>query len=160
MSELERAGYVVVADGVIWGTGVTANEAWADFLQEKRDAGVRVLKDHELDEQEACEARGQDWTPASGYRIEPATAALLAQVEAEGGAIAWDEHAGVLCAREEYAAMDESLAPFDRGKAAGLIDQPCDPPASLDADDARAWRHGWSDGQGWGDEEAEDHSVG
>jgi hypothetical protein len=61
--------------------------------------GDRVLGDGEekVDEFEAT-------TEASSFHTRPATAALIAAVENNGGSFAWGEASGVACTREEEAA--------------------------------------------------------
>ena len=93
------AGYIVHNDNAIWGVGATADAAWEDFRAGMREAGVVIL----TTDQDADEQLGS-WTREGDYTIRPATAALLAEVAARGGAIAWGEIGRVACTIEEEAA--------------------------------------------------------
>ena len=97
-STMTAAGYVVVDNEAIWGLGETADAAWADMVDGMSRAGVSVVDEFETDD------RGDypDQTLASNFKIVPATAALLALVEAHGGAIAWRQCDGVACTKAEY----------------------------------------------------------
>jgi hypothetical protein len=96
---LPSAGFIVADDTAIWGVGETRAAAWADMLRGMAEAGIRVLGDGEekVDEFEAT-------TEASSFHTRPATAALIAAVENNGGSFAWGEASGVACTREEEAA--------------------------------------------------------
>lgn len=71
----------------IYGTGPTEEAALADA----QDAGPFFAADGET-----------VIPPADALRVYPATAALLAQVKEEGGAIAWDTICGVACTIAEH----------------------------------------------------------
>lgn len=85
MTTLTATGYITQdKDGyAIWATGATAEEAEA--------ATAEVATDGDI----------------SGFKTYPATAALIAKVEAEGGAIAWDHVDGIACTCEEAEGDDE-----------------------------------------------------
>jgi hypothetical protein len=91
MSKFVAAGYVVhdrnrPGGGVaaIWGHGPTAEAAEADFRQVMAAAQVTILGpgEHLTD-------RTENFTHAASYRTIPATATLLALVEAKGGTVEW-----------------------------------------------------------------------
>jgi hypothetical protein len=92
---LAPAGYIVANNEAIWGTGDTADAAWADMLANLEPGTVFVAEDEEVPED------GRNWTCAIDYRIAPATAGLLAKAEDAGGAIAWDYVHGVACLPDE-----------------------------------------------------------
>ncbi len=85
----DRAGYM----SAIMGLGATEAEARADAMPnvgpwEDRD-GNTVSPDH------------PDFGFDAHYAIAPATAALLAKVEEEGGQIKWGRVEGIDCTRDE-----------------------------------------------------------
>ncbi len=95
---MEIAGYIAQdRDGyAIAGIGDTAEAARADALSnvgpwEDRD-GNSVGADH------------PEFGFGAKYAIFPATAALLAKVAAEGGAIGWSVVDGIACTRDEAGA--------------------------------------------------------
>ena len=90
MTNLTSAGYVTQdKDGyAIWATGSTVSEAEA--------ATAEIAMDGDL----------------SGFNTYPATAALIAKVEAEGGQIGWDIVSGIACTREE--AEEAEAAAYER----------------------------------------------
>lgn len=94
----ECAGYVVTNDVAIWGVGTTAEAAWTDFLAGMDAANITVL-----DDDEEVPEHGGDWTRESGFEICPATAALIAQVEAEGGDISWTTLPSGVCGTRDEA---------------------------------------------------------
>ena len=85
------AGFIVVGDDEeIWGIGPTRDAAWANLEFEMRMTGITLLEDAaEIPED------GGDYTRASNFKILPATAALIAEVERKGCAVAWDAVGGV-----------------------------------------------------------------
>lgn len=83
-------------NGVIHGYGQTTDEAYADMRSTMEQAGVQILEDDD----DSTEQSGA-WTRASGLKIVPATAALLALVESHGGDCSWDRVEGVACTRDE-----------------------------------------------------------
>lgn len=53
---------------------------------------------------EAAEANAREWAQdgdLTGFKTMPSTAALIAKVEVEGGAISWDDSGSIACTREE-----------------------------------------------------------
>lgn len=95
---MEIAGYIAQdRDGyAIAGIGDTAEAARADALSnvgpwEDRD-GNTVDPDH------------PEFGFDAKFTVLPATAALLAQVRAEGGAIGWSVVDGIACTRDEAGA--------------------------------------------------------
>ena len=105
---INAAGYIVHDNEVIWGTGATADAAWEDFRTNMRAAGVVILAAGQ-DSGEYFESwtRLGSWTLESDHTISQATASLLADVEARGGAISWETIAGVACTVQE---ADEEVA--------------------------------------------------
>jgi hypothetical protein len=92
MKTIAAAGFIIQdkQGNAIFGTGPTVDEAWA---QARQEAGPFFdAYGEEVDDERAF---------TEGFRVYGATAALLAQVEAEGGAIAWDVIRGVACTRNE-----------------------------------------------------------
>ena len=96
MSNIIAAGYVVCNNEAIFGAGATADAAWNDFRAGMSEAGVAVL----TADQDGGEQLGS-WTRESDHAIFPATASLLAAVEARGGAIAWEVASGLACTVQE-----------------------------------------------------------
>ena len=95
---INATGYAIIDNQqeAIWGVGETVDEAWtravaiaAPFLD---SAGEDMPAD------EAYEQR---------FHARGATAALIAQVEAEGGAIAWGVVHGIACTVAEEEAAHE-----------------------------------------------------
>jgi hypothetical protein len=98
-STIQAAGFVVTDNECIHGYGATENEAWADMLNTMEQANIILLDDDE----DSSEQMGS-WTRESSMTILPATAALIADVEAKGGAIGWRMVGEVACTRDEYEA--------------------------------------------------------
>jgi hypothetical protein len=112
MTKLVAAGYVVhdghrLGGGVaaIWGHGPTAEVAEANFRQVMATAQVTILGPGEQ-----LTDRAQNFTHSASYRTIPATAALLALVEAMGGAIAWRVVDGIACPVAEGGDAGRKLA--------------------------------------------------
>ncbi len=91
-TEVQAAGYIVADNETIWGYGETADAAWSHMLEEMRMNGIQVLDDGEEAEHELAATADAD-----DFRIWPASAALLADVERRGGDIAWRRVGGVAC---------------------------------------------------------------
>ena len=89
------AGFVVANNEAIWGTGDTADAAWADMLANLEPGTVLVTEDEETPDD------GRPWTRARDYRILPATTGLLVAVEGVGGDLCWEVVRGVACMRHE-----------------------------------------------------------
>ena len=89
---IEAAGYMIQdkQGNAIFGIGATVDEAWAMVVD-----GVGTFSDaygNDVPADEACEAQ---------FKVYGASAALMAKVQADGGAIAWDIVRGVACTIEE-----------------------------------------------------------
>ena len=101
--QLQSAGYIVYDDEAIWGLGATKDEAWRDFLHEMGIAHVAVvgtLGDLERGSDATAKMPGElgpESVRASGYKIAPATDALLERVKKWGGNIAWRQVGAVAC---------------------------------------------------------------
>ena len=93
---IQSAGYIVVDNEAIHGRGLTAQTAWEDFLETMGYANIAVLSD-DAD----TYAELGSWVKASDFRILSASADLLEQVEAKGGAEGWWNVGGVACTREQ-----------------------------------------------------------
>jgi hypothetical protein len=93
---LTTAGFIVSDDTAIWGTGATRDAAWADMLDNMSKVNIRVLTDGEEKAHEF-----ESVTKAAGFQVKPATAALIAEVENNGGQFAWGEIGGIACTRDE-----------------------------------------------------------
>lgn len=83
------------SDYAIFGAGSTETEAWAQVVD-----GVGNFTDFAGNDITADEARDTQ------FSCHPATAALLAQVASEGGAIAWGVVDGIACTIDEEAAAN------------------------------------------------------
>lgn len=83
----EIAGYIVYTPDAIFGVGETEEAAWADAEQFLDHSGEDEEGDDPLDD-------GSPWCA-------PATAALIAEVQAKGGRISWGRMNGVHCTNEE-----------------------------------------------------------
>lgn len=92
---IEAAGYMIQDnDGrAIYGIGSTADEAWAQVVD-----GVGTFFDSHGNDIPSDQAR------QTQFKTRRASAALMAQVEAEGGAISWGVVRGVACTVDEEAA--------------------------------------------------------
>lgn len=96
----DDAGFVVYNDVAIWGVGQSENEAWLETAKtgcifgENGKELPSIKEDGNLDI-EAMEA--------SGFKVAPATQALLRSVEERGGAISWGTIKGTKCTNEEEA---------------------------------------------------------
>ena len=114
MTTIESAGFIVLDNELIHGTGTTAQAAWDDLLNTMIQANIHMIDDrkYRTAEQEADDEAIQDaggsWTKASGFRILPASAALLAQIDTHGGNLAWTYVSGVCCTVEEVDALDDA----------------------------------------------------
>ena len=90
---IPSAGCVVCDQQGIHGAGIDADQAWHDFKAQMTIANITVLLNdidtHDIDTHDTDTYDMVSYTRFSDYRCFPATAALMAQVEAEGGAIAW-----------------------------------------------------------------------
>ena len=108
MTKIEAAGYIVHDNEVIWGDGATADAAWKNFRAAMKKAGVVILAAGQ-DSGEHFESwtRLGAWTRESDHTIRPATAGLLADFKARGGAISWGTRDGVACTIQE---ADEDAA--------------------------------------------------
>jgi hypothetical protein len=106
------AGYVVFDNNhVIQGVGATADEAWEDYRDAMKVAGITVLDDDE----DSPEQDGS-WTRGSEMKISAASADLLALVNRRGGKCAWVTVNGVACTRDEggeRADMTDAPRPSD-----------------------------------------------
>lgn len=95
----EAAGYIVHDnEGVVHGYGASADAAWDDMLQTMAQSGIAVLP-------AAADSTLQlgAWTRENGLKILPATAALLALIESDGGDCTWGRATigGVACTQAE-----------------------------------------------------------
>jgi hypothetical protein len=93
---ITATGYIVYTQEAIFGTGETKEAAWADAEQ---------YLDRSAEDEDEDEGGSDD---ADGPWVQPASAALLAEVADRGGAIAWCTWHGVACTRDEYDAADEA----------------------------------------------------
>jgi len=99
----EAAGYIVFDNNyTIHGYGESVDEAWSVYKETMADAGITVL-----DEDEDSSEQIGEWTRASGMRVIAASQKLLADIEEQGGDIAWHGVNDVAVTQSEY---DESLS--------------------------------------------------
>lgn len=105
----DPAGYVIVNETAIWVTGSTPNDAWANFQRDLGFADVDAKIENERHEAKMCGMIFNEPKMAErierrrqGFSIHSATPALLAQVEADGGNIAWGTIGKVACTIAEY----------------------------------------------------------
>lgn len=91
---IQPNGYIVTDNEAIWGTGATADDAWGNMVSEMVAAWIEVV-DHASDDMDGK-------TLASNFRIKPATAALIEDVQDNGGDILWQEIGGVCCTLVEH----------------------------------------------------------
>lgn len=84
---IEATGWIIYTHEAIFGTGETAEAAWADAEQWMDDP----VEDKDADELDSSD----------GPWARPATAALLAEVAKRGGAISWGNVDGVACTKAE-----------------------------------------------------------
>lgn len=102
-TKIESAGYVVIGGDHIQATGATAEAAWSEFLKTMGQINVTVVDDVDAGEEVTNEMieNGHSYVRASTQKVQSASAALLAQVEAQGGAISWGSVGGIACTRDE-----------------------------------------------------------
>lgn len=91
-STITAAGYVIYNAEAIFGRGDTETAAWADLANEMQMS--KVPHESEADD-------GENFWSEDHFTAAPATAALLAEVETRGGAIAWGRVDGVACTLAE-----------------------------------------------------------
>ena len=92
---IAEAGYIVTdtQNYGIYSVGSTKDDAWDRFLDEMARNNTTVLNEHR-DDMDNC-------ILASDYTIRPATAALLSEVDENGGDIGWNEVNGICCTCDE-----------------------------------------------------------
>jgi hypothetical protein len=91
------AGYIISDnEGIIHGAGATVDLAWADAEATFATARIVLLGDDD----DSTEQHGS-WTRRSGLTVRPATAALIEEIDAKGGACGWRTVCGVACTIEE-----------------------------------------------------------
>ena len=97
MTTPTSTGYIVVDnEQTIYGYGPTTDLAWADLLRTLHGAQVTILDD----DADSSDFPGS-WTRVSGFRILPASAALLDLVDTAGGLCGWELIGGVACTEDE-----------------------------------------------------------
>ena len=79
------AGFVTVDDVAIWGTGATADESYDNMKRGFDMASIAVVEEYAYD----VNGGHDNQVLRSAFRAIPATAALIAQVDATGGCTAW-----------------------------------------------------------------------
>tara|TARA_R110000868_G_C10735238_1_gene751943 strand:- start:190 stop:501 length:312 start_codon:yes stop_codon:yes gene_type:complete len=94
---MTAAGYIISDnEGTIHGFGATVDLAWADAEATLATAQIVMLSDDD----DSTEQNGS-WTRRSGLMVHPATAALIEEIDAKGGACGWRAVGGVACSIEE-----------------------------------------------------------
>lgn len=93
----QAAGYVIHDDTALWGTGATEAAAWANFDANMAAAHVTVVDGGAPDQ----DGTGGSFADRGSFSAMPATAALIADVDARGGAIGWSIVDGVACTVDE-----------------------------------------------------------
>lgn len=94
---MTAAGYIISDnEGIIYSTGATVDLAWADAEATFATAQIVLLNDDD----DSTEQHGS-WTRRSGLTVHPATAALIEEIDAKGGACGWRTVGGVACSIEE-----------------------------------------------------------
>lgn len=133
MTIITKAGFVAIASDVIYAVGETEDAAWAAACQ----AGP------------FSDANGNDITDEEARDTQfiffPATAALIAKVEAEGGAISFSIVKDTACLRDE--GRKAVLAALESGAEKGELEAffaemrnvTC---AEIDAEDGGVWIEG------------------
>lgn len=98
---ITAAGYIAqdVGGYAIAAIGATAEEARAEVI---RECGPWEDRDGN-----SVDAEHPEFGVDAKFIILPASAALIAQVKSEGGAIAWGVVDGIACTREEEFGDDE-----------------------------------------------------
>lgn len=97
--KIEASGYIIQdkQGNAIYGTGSTVVEAWAQVVAE---AGPFMdAYGNEKDDERAF---------VEDFKAYGATAALIAKVKTEGGAIAWDVVRGIACVPGEADDADDA----------------------------------------------------
>lgn len=100
MIKLEIAGYVIIDSTAIWGIGATLEAAWDDLAQSMEAAGIPHAST--IDPDDVFATKG--WMETD-FQVVPATADLISDVQARGGAISWDVYFGAACATYELEAI-------------------------------------------------------
>lgn len=101
---LTAAGFVVTGDIAIMATATTCEAAWAAF---ERDVGYAALDAYLDDQGIILTAAERTEQLRHGFKCVAATAALLAEVDARGGAIDFIVLGGVACTMAEASDEDE-----------------------------------------------------
>ena len=83
ITTISPAGYIIHDTNLIWATGGSRDNAYANLENETRHLSP------------------DDAPRAGALRCQPATAALILSVLHRGGAIAWDEVDGIACTTDE-----------------------------------------------------------
>lgn len=102
MARIPASGFITTDGTLIHGMGATAEASFADALATLDSAGI-MLVDDDFD---ATDFHGS-YMLRSALRTLPASADLLAAVDAEGGACSWSTVDGVACTWSE---MDTNAA--------------------------------------------------
>jgi hypothetical protein len=99
MTRIETTGYIIQDDDgmAIYGIGKTVDEAWEEVVDE--NAPFFDRRGEPISNEEAFETQ---------FKVYPATAALMAQVEDEGGAISWVTNDDIAMTDEEWEEMEEA----------------------------------------------------
>jgi hypothetical protein len=98
INTIQPAGFIVVDTAAIWGVGSTEDAAWADLRDCMRAAHIPHIS--EIDEEDTYAPK--TWSE-EGFKAVPATAALIAEVQAHGGLIAHGWVGDVACTNDEEA---------------------------------------------------------
>ena len=96
MTKITAAGFIIGDSAAIWGAGATEEAAWADLRDQMRVA--RIPHESEIDAEDTYAPKA--WSE-DRFAVMPATAALLAAVEARGGLIAYAVVDDVACTESE-----------------------------------------------------------
>ena len=98
MTNPTSTGYIVIdREQTIYGYGPTSQGAWTNMLRTLHEARITLLDD----DADSVEFPGS-WTRASGFRILPASAALLELVDTAGGLCRWELIGDVACTEDEF----------------------------------------------------------
>ncbi|UZO91809.1 hypothetical protein [Roseomonas mucosa] len=86
------AGFIIHDDTAVFGCGATEGAAWADLRAYMDAAGSLPAEDA---------PEGANTYDEDDFKVRAATAALLAEIEAHGGALSWSRIDGVACTDDE-----------------------------------------------------------
>lgn len=94
--KLEASGFIIADESAIFGVGLTQEAAWADLKR-----GMTLAHIPHQSEVDTYDTYCPKYWHEDNFTVLPATAALLADVEAHGGSIGFALVQGIACTGDE-----------------------------------------------------------